>query len=100
MRDKDGITDLAPSDGKPYAGCYCRVIVDVYEYKAMGGGITSELLGVQFIGDGERLSGGGVADEDDFAAIPEAGGNGPAGTATSADIFGEGAKDFDDDIPF
>lgn len=83
-RDTDGITDLAPSDGKPYAGCYCRVIVDVYEYKAVGGGITAELLGVQFIEDGERLSGGGVAEENDFAAIPQAEGDTPA---TSAGIF-------------
>jgi len=30
VRDADGITDLAPSDGKPYAGCYVRAIVDVY----------------------------------------------------------------------
>lgn len=72
VRNADGITDLAPSDGKPYAGAYVRAIIDVYEYKAAGGGITAELLGIQFVEDGERLSGGGVAEEDDFEAIPEA----------------------------
>lgn len=71
VRDKDGITDLAPSDGVLYAGCYVRAIIDIYEYKAVGGGITAQLLGVQFVADGERLSGGGVAEEGDFEAVPE-----------------------------
>ena len=30
------------------------------------------LLGVQFVKDGERLAGGGVAAADDFEALPEA----------------------------
>lgn len=85
VRDKDGLTDLAPSDGKPYAGAYVRAIVDIYEYTSGGaGGITAELLGVQFVEDGERLSGGGVAEEDDFEAIPEAAATEEAGEPQGA----------------
>lgn len=91
VRDKDGITDLAPSDGVVYAGCYVRAIIDIYEYKEgarWSAGITAQLLGVQFVADGERLSGGGVAEEDDFEAVPEADATTAGATASTAGAGG------------
>lgn len=72
LRAADGVTPIDASDGILYAGCYVRAIIDVYEYKPKGGGVTAELLGIQFMRDGERLSGGGVASDDDFEPVAEA----------------------------
>ena len=62
---------LVASDGKPYSGCYVNAIVEVWpQDNQFGKRVNASLLGVQFIRDGERLSGGGVAAADDFEAIP------------------------------
>jgi len=62
---------LTAADGKPYAGCYGNVIVELWaQDNQFGKRVNASLLGVQFIRDGERLAGGGVAAADDFEAIP------------------------------
>ncbi len=64
---------LVAADGKPYSGCYGNVIVEVWaQDNQFGKRINASLLGVQFVKDGERLAGGGVAAADDFEAIPTA----------------------------
>ena len=67
---------LVAADGKPYSGCYVNAIVEVWpQDNQFGKRINASLLGVQFLRDGERLSGGGVAAAEDFQAIeplPEA----------------------------
>ena len=48
-----------------YSGCYCNVTVNFYPYnKPMNQGIATGLGNVQFVRDGERLSGKASADED------------------------------------
>ena len=67
---------LVAADGKPYSGCYVNAIVEVWpQDNQFGKRVNASLLGVQFLRDGDRLSGGGVAAADDFEAIaplPEA----------------------------
>lgn len=64
---------LTAADGKPYSGCYVNAIVEFWaQDNNFGKRVNASLLGVQFLRDGERLSGGGVAAADDFEAIPEA----------------------------
>ena len=63
---------LTAADGKPYSGSYVNVIVEVWaQDNQFGKRVNASLLGVQFVKDGERLAGGGVASADDFEAIPE-----------------------------
>ncbi len=65
---------LVAADGKPYSGCYVNAIVEIWpQDNQFGKRINASLLGVQFLRDGERLAGGGVAAADDFEQIPEAG---------------------------
>ena len=64
---------LVAADGKPYSGCYVNAIVDIWpQDNQFGKRVNASLLGVQFVRDGERLSGGGVAAADDFEALPQA----------------------------
>ena len=64
---------LVAADGKPYSGCYVNAIVEIWpQDNQFGKRINASLLGVQFLRDGERLAGGGVAAADDFEAIPQA----------------------------
>lgn len=68
---------LTAADGKPYAGAFVNAIIEVWaQDNQFGKRINASLLGVQFLRDGERLAGGGVAAADDFEAIP--------GTTTAA----------------
>lgn len=81
----DGRAPLAASDGKPYSGCYVNVILEFWaQDNQFGKRVNASLLGVQFIADGERLAGGGVAAADDFEAIPGA-------AAEKAEKSGDGA---------
>jgi len=76
---------LVAADGKPYSGCYVNAIVEVWaQDNQFGKRVNASLLGVQFIRDGERLSGGGIAAADDFEAIPDVG-------AAAGDADGKGA---------
>jgi hypothetical protein len=81
---------LQASSGKPYSGCYVNAVVELWaQANKFGQRINASLMGVQFLRDGQRLSGGGVASADDFQAIPEAEGasEGPATTGGSPDPF-------------
>lgn len=60
---------LHEEDGKPYSGCYVNVILDVYgqtKYKS----VQATLMGVQFLRDGDPLSGGQISD-DEFDEVDE-----------------------------
>lgn len=62
---------IGPESGKPYSGCYVNASVSIWaQDNQYGKRINASLRGVQFWADGERLSGGGVATEDEFAEIP------------------------------
>lgn len=67
---------LVVGDGKPYSGSYGNVILEMWaQDNKYGKRVNASLLGAQYIKDGDRLSGGGVAAADDFEAIaplPEA----------------------------
>lgn len=64
-------TPLVAQDGKPYSGCYVNAIIELWaQDNQYGKRINASLMGVQFARDGERLSGGAVASEDDFEVIP------------------------------
>ena len=80
---------LVAADGKPYSGCYVNAIIEVWaQDNQFGKRINASLLGVQFLRDGERLSGGGVAAADDFEAIPPAeGAKAEASGAGAAGLF-------------
>lgn len=58
-----------------YSGCYCRVSVNAFPYKAMGNvGVSVGLNNVQKVRDGEPLGGRSRA-EDDFDAYADEGGD-------------------------
>lgn len=83
---------LDASSGKPYSGCYVNGVVELWvQDNKFGKRINASLMGVQFLRDGARLSGGGVASADDFQAIPEAAVEGanaaPGATVGSANPF-------------
>ena len=61
--DRDGVTPLASTDGKPYGGAWINMYVDIYGHESGSiKGIYTTLAGVQFHSDGEILeSGGGAA---------------------------------------
>ena len=61
---------LVAADGKPYSGCYVNVMLEFWaQDNQFGRRVNASLLGVQFVKDGQRLAGGGVAAADDFEAI-------------------------------
>ena len=58
---------LTEADGRPYAGCYVNVALDVWaQENKYGKRINCTLKGVQFYRDGDAFTGGGVASADDF----------------------------------
>jgi hypothetical protein len=68
-------TPLAEADGRPYAGCYVNAQISLWiQDNKWGRRIGANLLGVQFVSDGEPFSGAMVASQDDFDVI-----EGPAG---------------------
>jgi hypothetical protein len=76
---------LTAVSGRPYSGCYVNARISLWpQDNEFGKRINASLGGVQFLRDGERLSGGGVASADDFQAIPEAGGATTAAVAAPA----------------
>jgi hypothetical protein len=64
-RDK---TPLTEEDGKPYAGCYVNAILEPWgQNNQYGKRVNANLLGVQFVKDGEPFGDGGTkVTEDDF----------------------------------
>lgn len=60
-------TPLTEEDGKPYAGCYANISIDLWAMdNQYGKRICASLCGAQFVADGEAFGGGGVASADDF----------------------------------
>ncbi|MFZ7235829.1 DUF2815 family protein [Avibacterium gallinarum] len=65
--DRDGATELAQQDGKPYGGCYVNAVIDIWaQDNNFGKRINASLMGLQFVRDGDAFAGGGVASADDF----------------------------------
>ena len=68
-RDKSQITE---DDEILYAGCYVNAIIDPWaQDNQWGKRINANLLGVQFVKDGEPFGDATVADADDFDEIDE-----------------------------
>jgi len=69
-RDK---TPLVEEDDVIYAGCYVNAIIDTwFQNNQFGKRVNANLLGIQFVKDGESFSDGGkVASEDDFDDIED-----------------------------
>lgn len=63
-------TDRAPlvqADGKPYAGCYVNVSIELWpQDNNYGKRVNASLRGVQFLRDGDAFAGGGAASADEF----------------------------------
>lgn len=60
-------TPLVEADGKPYAGCYVNVSIELWaQDNNYGKRINASLGGVQFYKDGDAFAGGAAASEDDF----------------------------------
>jgi len=80
--DKDR-TPVIEEDGIVYSGCYVNAIVQPWlQNNAFGKRVNFNLLGVQFVKDGDSFTGGGkAADADDFDDLSD-------------------EDDFDDDIDF
>lgn len=63
---------LSQADGKPYAGCYVNVSLDLWaQDNNYGKRVNASLTGVQFYRDGDAFSGGGAASVDEFEDIAE-----------------------------
>ena len=57
---------LTEEDGKPYSGCYVNAIVDIWAQKGETPGVRCELMGMQFVKDGEAFGGGKNLGDDAF----------------------------------
>lgn len=62
---------LIESDGRPYSGCYVNMQIEVWaQDNSFGKGINAQLLGVQFVRDGDSFGGGAApANPDDFGDL-------------------------------
>lgn len=92
-------TPLTEDDRRPYAGCYVHAIIRLWAQKNnFGNRVNAELMGVQFIADGEPF---GPAPLSEDAFQDESGGKDkPArGKTPAADEPGLGDDD-DNNIPF
>ena len=68
-RDK---SPLVAADGKPYAGCYVDVSIELWaQDNSYGKRINATLSGVQFRADGDAFSGGRPASPEDFDNIAD-----------------------------
>ena len=80
---------LSAASGRPYSGCYVNMSIEVWaQDNKFGKRINATLKGVQYLRDGARLAGGGVASAEDFEAIPEAGGAEGSGPVAGASTGG------------
>lgn len=63
-------TPLAEEDNKLYAGCYVNAMIELWtQNNGFGKRINANLLGVQFLRDGEPFADGESASADDFDAF-------------------------------
>lgn len=66
IRDRNAAL-LSEKDGRPYPGCHVIGIVDIWAQDSNGyAGIRCQLLGVQFVRDGQALSSSKRAADSDF----------------------------------
>lgn len=86
-----GRKPLTQADGKPYAGCYLNVKIDIWaQDNQYGKRVNAKLLVVQYVGEGEAFGGGAVGRAED---MPDLGEEEGAAAGAGVDLF-------DDDIPF
>jgi hypothetical protein len=65
-------TPLTEKDGKPYAGCYVNVSIDLWaQDNKYGKRVNAQLRGVQFVRDGDAFAAGRPADSDEFEPVTE-----------------------------
>ena len=76
-------TPLTENDGRPYSGCYVRVLAEFYYRKD---GIYPELKGVQFVRDGDAFTGATPTTTDDFEDLSSSAGA-KEETETAADLW-------------
>lgn len=57
---------LTLRDGKPYAGSYVNMVVDIWAQGAPNDGIRATLISVQFVQDGDAFGAGAPPSPDDF----------------------------------
>lgn len=62
---------LEADSGKPYAGCYVNMVVEIYAQKGENPGIRAGLVSVQYAGPGDAFSGSKPPTADEFEAISE-----------------------------
>ena len=69
-RDRSPVTE---ADGVVYAGCYVNALVNTWSQdNQWGRRINANLLGIQFVRDGEPFGDGGrIAKQDEFSVIEE-----------------------------
>jgi hypothetical protein len=56
----------------PYSGAIVNAVLNLFAYQNEGEGVAASITGIQFVRDGQRLSGGATLAPDAFEAIPEA----------------------------
>ncbi len=56
----------------PYSGAIVNAVLNLFAYSNEGEGVAASIAGIQFVRDGQRLSGGAGLAPDAFEAIPEA----------------------------
>lgn len=64
---------LTAADGKPYSGCFCNVIIELWaQDNQYGKRINAQLKGVQFVKDGDAFGGGTPpAQADEFSDLAD-----------------------------
>lgn len=74
---------LTEADGKLYSGCYVNASISLWSQdNKWGKRINANLLGVQFLRDGEAFSGGSSVSVNEFDAVDAA-----SATLENADMF-------------
>lgn len=70
--NRDG-TPLTAQDGIIYAGCHVNAHIELWAQDHPKGGkrVNASLIGVQFVRDGDRFSGGSVGSAEDFEDLGE-----------------------------
>jgi hypothetical protein len=67
------LSPVEANSGTIYSGCMVNGTVELWvQDNKWGRRINASLQGVQKLGEGQRLSGGGVSSVDDYEAIPDA----------------------------
>lgn len=68
-RDRSPLTE---ADGRPYAGCFVNVSIELWaQDNNYGKRVNASLRGVQFLRDGDAFAGGGAASENEFDMVED-----------------------------